>query len=118
MMFYIRTAEKLQRTSVWMDNLEGGIDYLKEVIMNDKLGINDQLEKDIGFLIENYSCEWKDTVEDSALHPRFAHFINTDQRDDNLVYTAEREQPRPATFTEKQLQMKGEIIHMELENQL
>ena len=118
MMFYIRTADKLQRTSVWMDNLEGGIDYLKEVIMNDKLGINKQLEQDIGILIENYSCEWKDTVEDSSLHPRFAHFINSDQRDDNLVYTSQREQHRPATSTEKQLQMKGEIIHMELENQL
>lgn len=117
MMFYIRTADKLQRTSVWLENLEGGIDYLKEVIINDKLGINAQLEADVAGLIENYRCEWKDMVEDSAQHPRFAHFINSELRDDNVVFVPQREQHRPATFTEKHPEMKGDILHVELESE-
>lgn len=47
MMFYIRTANKLQRTSVWLENLEGGIDYLKSVIIDDKLALNAQLESEM-----------------------------------------------------------------------
>ncbi|PJC87099.1 nitrite reductase (NAD(P)H) [Vibrio sp. HA2012] len=117
MMFYVRTADKLQRTSVWLENLEGGIDYLKEVIINDKLGINDQLEADVASLIENYRCEWKDTVEDSSQHHRFAHFINSDLRDDNVIFVSQREQHRPATFTEKHPEIRGDILHIELESQ-
>jgi nitrite reductase (NADH) large subunit len=36
--FYARTADRLQRTSVWMENMEGGLDYLKSVVIEDKLG--------------------------------------------------------------------------------
>ncbi|MGY5451136.1 nitrite reductase large subunit NirB [Agarivorans sp. MS3-6] len=115
MMFYIRTADKLQRTSVWLENLEGGVDYLREVIENDKLGINQQLEADVAKLIENFSCEWTDTINDEAQLKRFAHFINSDQRDDNVVFVAEREQHRPASFTEKNPSAKGDILHVELE---
>jgi hypothetical protein len=39
LMFYVRTADRLQRTSTWRDNLEGGLDYLKRVVIDDKLGI-------------------------------------------------------------------------------
>ncbi|ELR66763.1 Nitrite reductase [NAD(P)H] large subunit [Photobacterium marinum] len=116
MMFYIRTADKLQRTSVWLDNMEGGVDYLREVIVDNKLGINEQLEADISNLIDNYSCEWNDTIKDEDQLKRFAHFINSDQRDDNVVFVPEREQHRPATFTEKHPAAKGDILHVELEN--
>lgn len=116
MMFYIRTADKLQRTSVWLDNMEGGVDYLREVIVDNKLGINAQLEADISNLIDNYSCEWNDTIKDEDQLKRFAHFINSDQRDDNVVFVPEREQHRPATFTEKHPAAKGDILHVELEN--
>jgi NAD(P)H-nitrite reductase large subunit len=34
-MFYMRTADRLQRTSTWRDNLEGGLDYLKAVVVED-----------------------------------------------------------------------------------
>ncbi|MDO6764974.1 nitrite reductase large subunit NirB [Agarivorans sp. 1_MG-2023] len=115
MMFYIRTADKLQRTSVWLENLEGGVDYLREVIVNDKLGINQQLEADVTKLIENFSCEWTDTINDEVQLKRFAHFINSDQRDNNVVFVDEREQHRPATFSEKNPGAKGDILHVELE---
>lgn len=116
MMFYIRTAAPLQRTSVWFENLEGGIDYLREVIMEDKLGINDQLEADIAGLIENFSCEWTDTINDETQLKRFSHFINSDERDDNVMFVTDgREQHRPATFTEKHPEAKGDILHVAAE---
>mgnify|MGYP001369276697 FL=1 len=112
MMFYIRTAAPLQRTSVWMENMEGGVDYLREVIVEDKLGINAQLEADIAKLVDEYECEWTATINDESQLTRFAHFINSDKRDDNVVFVQEREQHRPATFTEKHPEAKGDILHV------
>ncbi|EGU57531.1 nitrite reductase subunit NirD [Vibrio nigripulchritudo ATCC 27043] len=115
MMFYIRTSAPLQRTSVWLENMEGGVDYLREVIVDDKLGINEQLEKDITKLVAEYRCEWTDTINDDRQLKRFSHFINSDLRDDNVVFVPERDQHRPATFTEKHPEAKGDILHVELE---
>ncbi|UYI49734.1 nitrite reductase large subunit NirB [Vibrio natriegens] len=112
MMFYIRTAAPLQRTSVWMENMEGGVDYLREVIVNDKLGINAQLEADVSKLVDEYECEWTATINDESQLTRFAHFINSDKRDENVVFVPEREQHRPATFTEKHPEAKGDILHV------
>ncbi|HBC3579825.1 TPA: nitrite reductase large subunit [Vibrio parahaemolyticus] len=112
MMFYIRTAAPLQRTSVWMENMEGGVDYLRAVIVEDKLGINAQLEADVAKLVDEYECEWTATINDASQLTRFAHFINSDKRDDNVVFVQEREQHRPATFTEKHPEAKGDILHV------
>lgn len=64
LMFYIRTADRLQRTSTWMDNLEGGIEYLRDVIMNDSLGIADELEQEMARIVDTYQCEWQTTLAD------------------------------------------------------
>lgn len=96
LMFYIRTADRLQRTSVWMDNLEGGLDYLREVIIDDKLGIGEELEQQMGHVINTYQCEWTTTINDPEKLKRFRHFINSDQEDDGLAYVRERGQRRPA----------------------
>jgi nitrite reductase (NADH) large subunit len=101
MMFYVRTADKLQRTSVWMDNLEGGVDYLREVVVNDKLGINEQLETDINKLITEFKCEWSEVVESEEQQKRFAHFINSNEQDKNVRFVTARDQHRPATMAEK-----------------
>ena len=101
LMFYVRTADKLQRTSVWMDNLEGGVDYLREVVVNDKLGINEQLETDINKLITEYRCEWSEVVESEEQQKRFAHFINSDEQDSNVRFVSARDQHRPASIEEK-----------------
>ncbi|NIB41480.1 nitrite reductase large subunit [Pseudomaricurvus alkylphenolicus] len=101
LMFYIRTADRLQRTSVWLENLEGGLDYLKEVIIDDKLGLGAELEAEMAANIGNYQCEWKTTVESSEKLKRFQHFINSDDTDSNLAYVVEREQRRPATKEER-----------------
>jgi nitrite reductase (NADH) large subunit len=101
LMFYIRTADKLQRTSVWFSKLEGGIDYLKSVIIDDSLGICDELEAQMQRLVDTYQCEWKATLEDESKLQRFRHFVNSDRPDPALVYVAERGQKRPATAAEK-----------------
>lgn len=96
LMFYIKTADRLQRTSVWLENLEGGLDYLKEVILEDSLGIGEELEEQMKHVITTYQCEWKSTVEDEEAVKRFKHFVNDDSADDNLQYVRERGQRRPA----------------------
>ncbi|WP_210396802.1 nitrite reductase large subunit NirB [Motiliproteus sediminis] len=101
LMFYIRTADRLQRTSVWMDNLEGGLDYLKQVIIEDSLGISDELEAEMDLNVGNYQCEWATTLASPEKLKRFSHFINADDTDDNLAFVKERDQIRPARDDEK-----------------
>lgn len=100
LMFYVRTADRLQRTSVWMDNLEGGLDYLKKVVIEDSLGVCDELEQDMARVIESYQCEWKSTLENPEKLKRFRTFVNSDAKDDTVVFVEEREQIRPATDEE------------------
>lgn len=101
MMFYLRTADKLQRTSVWLESLEGGIDYLKQVIIDDKLGLNQQLESELSRLREKFACEWQLAVNDTAGRPRFQHFINSPLPDANVQRVPERAQFRPARPEER-----------------
>lgn len=101
LMFYIKTADRLQRTSVWLENLEGGLDYLKQVILEDSLGIGEELEAQMKHVIATYQCEWKTTVEDEEAVKRFKHFVNDDSADDNLQYVRERGQRRPAYENER-----------------
>ncbi|HFD12850.1 MAG TPA: nitrite reductase (NAD(P)H), partial [Crenotrichaceae bacterium] len=103
LMFYARTADRLQRTSVWMENLEGGLDYLREVIIEDKLGICTDLEKQMEHIVATYQCEWKTTIEDeSIVNKRFRFFVNSDKTDDKVVFVEERGQIRPATPKERE----------------
>ena len=101
LIFYVRTAARLQRTSVWMENMEGGLDYLKAVVIDDKLGICSQLEDQMAHIIDTYQCEWKTTINDETKLKRFRHFINSDQSDDNVVFVEERGQIRPADEEER-----------------
>jgi nitrite reductase (NADH) large subunit len=101
LMFYIRTADRLQRTATWLDNLEGGLDYLKQVVVEDKLGIGAELEADMARLIDTYECEWRRAINDPATLKRFRHFVNSERADDNVVFTEERGQIRPATRAER-----------------
>jgi nitrite reductase (NADH) large subunit len=96
LMFYIRTADRLQRTSVWLENLEGGLDYLKQVVIEDALGIAAELEADMAQVIDSYQCEWRKAIDDPQTLKRFRHFVNSDRADDNVVFVEERGQIRPA----------------------
>ncbi len=101
LMFYVRTADRLQRTSVWRDNLEGGLDYLKRVILDDSLGLGAELEADMQRVVDTYACEWKEAVTDPAVRQRFRHFVNSEKNDENVVFVEERGQIRPATPLER-----------------
>lgn len=96
LMFYVRTADRLQRTSVWLENLEGGLDYLKKVVLDDSLGLGDELEAQMTRIVGTYQCEWKTTIEDPEKLKRFRRFINSDSADETVVFVRERDQIRPA----------------------
>ncbi|MFC4257456.1 nitrite reductase large subunit NirB [Marinobacter lacisalsi] len=101
LMFYVRTADRLQRTSVWMENMEGGLDYLKEVVLEDRLGIGDELEQHMADLVGTYQCEWKTAVEDPEKRKRFREFVNAPEKKDPVqMWTTERDQRRPLLETD------------------
>jgi nitrite reductase (NADH) large subunit len=106
LMFYIRTADRLQRTSVWLENLEGGIDYLRKVVCEDGLGIGAELEAAVQRHVESYECEWKKAIETPEILQRFRHFVNSDQPDRNVIFIAERGQIRPARPEERDEQLE------------
>jgi nitrite reductase (NADH) large subunit len=108
MMFYVRTADRLQRTSVWLESLEGGLDYLRKVVVDDSLGIGAELEADLQHLVATYECEWKKAINDPATMRRFRTFVNSDKTDQNVVFVQERGQIRPATEAERAVAAKAE----------
>ncbi|MCP5145665.1 MAG: nitrite reductase large subunit [Gammaproteobacteria bacterium] len=95
-MFYIRTADRLQRTSTWMDNLEGGLEYLKDVIINDRLGICAELENEMLAVIDTYQCEWRVAVENEERMKHFRNYVNASTPDKTIRFVEERGQVRPA----------------------
>jgi nitrite reductase (NADH) large subunit len=98
LMFYIQTAEPLQRTAPWLNKLEGGIDYLKDVVIHDTLGICADLDALMQHHVDSYICEWKDAVEDEHKRKRFTHFVNSDARDETIQFVDVRGQRVPAPW--------------------
>ncbi|MBA4060810.1 MAG: nitrite reductase (NAD(P)H), partial [Verminephrobacter sp.] len=101
LMFYVRTADRLQRTSTWRENLVGGLDYLKDVLQKDSLGLCAELESQMQQVVDTYQCEWKTAVTDPETRKRFRTFVNSDQPDENVVFVQERGQIRPASAQER-----------------
>lgn len=99
--FYIRTADPLTRTATWLNKLDGGLEYLYDVIVNDSIGIAEELEQHMATLIDNYHCEWKNAVENPDIRARFRHFINADEGDPTLEFVDMRGQKRPADWNIK-----------------
>ncbi|SSW62664.1 nitrite reductase large subunit NirB [Achromobacter agilis] len=96
LMFYIRTADKLQRTSVWRESLEGGLDYLKQVVLEDSLGLCAELEAQMQLVVDRYECEWANALNDPEKLRRFRTFVNDSRPDPDIQFVEERGQPRPA----------------------
>lgn len=102
LMYYISTADRLQRTAPWFEDLEGGIDGLRAVIFDDALGICADLDAAMARHIDAYEDEWAATLADPEKLRRFASFVNAPTTPDpSLAYTVERGQPRPATAEER-----------------
>ena len=103
-MFYIQTADRLQRTSVWRDNMEGGLDYLKAVIVDDSLGLAEELENRMAHVIGTYQDEWRTAVENPEIRKRFQTYINAsaeEQADPYIQFTEVRDQIRPLNEAER-----------------
>jgi nitrite reductase (NADH) large subunit len=96
LMFYIRTADRLQRTAGWLESLDGGLDYLRSVIVDDALGLCAELDAAMARHVESYSDEWRATVDDPGRLHRFASFINAPETPDpSISFEVERGQPVP-----------------------
>ena len=102
LMYYIRTGDRLQRTAVWMRELEGGLDHVRDVVLNDSLGIAADLDAAMARHVDSYVDEWQATLNDPQKLARFVSFVNApDQPDADLRYVVERSQPRPASPAER-----------------
>jgi nitrite reductase (NADH) large subunit len=99
LMYYIQTADRLTRTATWIEKLDGGIEYLRDVVVNDRLGIAAELEKQMQFLVDTYRCEWAEVVKDPAKRARFTHFAATKHDgDETIEFIEQRGQKRPADW--------------------
>ena len=98
LMYYVQTADRLTRTSVWLSNMDGGIAYLRDVIINDRLGIVSELEAQMQFLVDTYKCEWTEVVNDPERRKWFKQFTNSDETESSIEFVTERGQRRPADW--------------------
>jgi nitrite reductase (NADH) large subunit len=99
LMFYIKTADPLARTATWLNKMDGGIDYLRNVVVNDSLGIAEQLEQEMQLLVDTYICEWKEVVDNPELQKRFSHFVNAPaEKDPSIKFEPLRDQKRAAEW--------------------
>ncbi|WP_445185628.1 nitrite reductase large subunit NirB [Pseudonocardia sp. Cha107L01] len=99
LMFYIRTADRLQRTAPWVEALEGGLDHLREVIMDDSLGICAELDTAMAAHVAGYADEWRGVLEDPAKLARFTSFVNApDTPDPSIEFVDRRGQKVPVGY--------------------
>lgn len=100
LMYYIKTANRLERTSTWMTKLEGGLEHLQDVVINDSLGIAAELEEQMQHLINTYECEWANAINDPQKLKRFKAFANSDETDETVEFVQLRDQICPAKLNE------------------
>ncbi len=103
LMFYIRTAGRLERTATWLNKLDGGVDYLRSVIIADSLGLCAELEADMAAHVSSYSCEWKDTLASPERLALFRSYVNSDAPDPTIVHIRTRGQIQPTPAREEVL---------------
>ncbi|MFE2055086.1 nitrite reductase large subunit NirB [Streptomyces sp. NPDC059446] len=96
LMFYIRTADRLERTSTWLDRIEGGLDHVRDVVVHDSLGLSDELERLMADHVAGYRDEWAETINDPERLRRFVTFVNApDAPDPSVKFVPERDQVKP-----------------------
>lgn len=98
LMFYIQTADKLTRTAAWLEKLDGGIEYLREVVIEDKLGICEELEAMMQSLVDSYHCEWKEVINNPEKKRLFNQFVNTEDHQPSIELIPQRGQQRPVDW--------------------
>ncbi len=111
LMYYVRTADRLQRTAPWLESIEGGIDAVRAVVFEDSLGIAADLDAAMAAHVDTYEDEWAATLADEKKLLRFASFVNAPETPDpDLVYVEERGQRRPADDEERAVLIAGATI--------
>ncbi|MFG2883267.1 nitrite reductase large subunit NirB [Streptomyces sp. NPDC048297] len=96
LMFYIRTADRLERTSTWLERIPGGLDHVREVVVEDSLGICEELESLMADHVAHYADEWAATIDDPDRLARFVSFVNAPDTPDPVVgFVPERDQMKP-----------------------
>ncbi|WP_043676642.1 nitrite reductase large subunit NirB [Streptomyces xylophagus] len=96
LMFYIRTADRLERTSVWLERIPGGLDHIRDVVVKDSLGICEELESLMAAHVAGYRDEWAETINDPERLARFVSFVNAPDTPDPVVgFIPERDQIKP-----------------------
>jgi nitrite reductase (NADH) large subunit len=96
-MYYVRTADRLQRTAPWVDSLDGGLDRVRAVVVDDVLGLGSELEAAMSRHVVGYFDEWKATLDDPDKLARFVSFVNApDTPDPHITFRSERNQSVPA----------------------
>ncbi|GAA3854711.1 nitrite reductase large subunit NirB [Streptomyces lacrimifluminis] len=96
LMFYIRTADRLERTSTWLERIPGGLDHVRDVVVEDSLGICEELESLMTAHVAHYRDEWADTINDPEKLSRFVSFVNAPDTPDPVVgFVPERDQIKP-----------------------
>ncbi|MQY20464.1 nitrite reductase large subunit NirB [Nocardia macrotermitis] len=96
LMFYIRTADRLQRTAPWQESLDGGIEHVRNVVCQDSLGIAEDLEAAMARHIDGYRDEWAAVLSDEKILSRFVSFVNAPEETDSTISfddTGERKVP-------------------------
>jgi nitrite reductase (NADH) large subunit len=102
LMYYVRTADRLQRTATWLEEIDGGLDHVRDVVLDDSLGVGADLDAAMAAHVDHYVDEWRATLQDPDKLRRFASFVNDpEQGDPSLQYVVQRGQPRPATEEER-----------------
>lgn len=96
LIYYIRTADRLQRTASWLEAIDGGLEHVRQVVVYDSLGLGGEMEAAMNDHAERYRCEWTETLQDPGRLRRFRTFVNTDTTDPDIAMVYERGQPRPA----------------------
>ena len=88
LMFYIRTADRLQRTAPWLEAMDGGLEHLRDVVCNDSLGLAAEFEEAMARHVAGYACEWKGVLDDPDKLSRFVSFVNApDVADPTIEFT-------------------------------
>ncbi|MFJ9408180.1 nitrite reductase large subunit NirB [Streptomyces sp. NPDC101393] len=96
LMFYIRTADRLERTSAWLERIDGGLDHVRDVVVHDSLGLCDELETLMAAHVSHYRDEWAETLDDPERLARFVSFVNApDAPDPSVQFVPERDQVKP-----------------------
>ncbi|WP_176736396.1 nitrite reductase large subunit NirB [Oligoflexus tunisiensis] len=95
LIYYIRTADRLMRTSTWIEKLPGGLAHLKKVILEDAFGIGAEMEEEMAALVASFQCEWKTTLESPERLKEFRSFVNSNEPDNSIQFTRQRGQIAP-----------------------